>query len=115
MPKRLAEIAVGLRGIIGEHQPQVAAIEEVFMSVNAKSALKLAQVRGVAMLVVEEASLPLGEYSPLAIKGSVVGYGRAEKEQVQMMVRSILRLEAPVESPDAADALAVAICHATRS
>ncbi len=115
MPKRLAEIAVGLRGVIGEHHPQVAAIEEVFMSVNAKSALKLAQVRGVAMLVVEEASLPLGEYSPLAIKGSVVGYGRAEKEQVQMMVRSLLRLEAPVESPDAADALAVAICHATRS
>ncbi len=115
MPKRLAEIAKGLRAVILEHVPQVAAIEEVFMAVNAKSALKLAQVRGVAMLVVEEASLPLGEYSPLAIKGSVVGYGRAEKEQVQMMVRSILRLEAPVDSPDAADALAVAICHATRS
>ena len=67
------------------------------------------------MLTVEEARLPLGEYSPLAIKISVVGYGRAEKSQVQLMVRSILRLEQTISSADAADALAVAICHATRS
>ncbi len=112
---RLAEISRGLREAIVAHRPDAAAIEEVFMSVNAKSSLKLAHVRGVAMLAVQEASIPLGEYSPLAIKTSVVGYGRAEKSQVQLMVRSLLRLEIAIESPDAADALAVAICHATRS
>lgn len=115
MPTRLAEIARGLRDVIERHAPQAAAIEEVFTAVNAKSALKLAQVRGVAMLTLEEARLPLGEYSPLAIKTSVVGYGRAEKNQVQLMVRSLLRMESPIDSTDAADALAVAICHATRS
>jgi crossover junction endodeoxyribonuclease RuvC len=115
MPTRLAEIARGLRAVIAHHLPQAAAIEEVFIAANSKSALKLAQVRGVAMLMVEEASIPLGEYSPLAIKTSVVGYGRAEKQQVQLMVRSLLRLESAIDSTDAADALAVAICHATRS
>jgi crossover junction endodeoxyribonuclease RuvC len=75
--------------------------------------LKLAHVRGVALLAVAEAGIGLGEYSPLEVKMSVVGYGRAEKSQVQMMIRSILRLAAPVESEDACDALAVAICHAT--
>jgi crossover junction endodeoxyribonuclease RuvC len=114
MPVRLAEIAKALRATIAEYQPQAAAIEEVFASVNAKSSLKLAHVRGVAMLAVEEAKLPLGEYSPLVIKASVVGYGRAEKSQVQMMVRSLLRLDHDISSTDAADALAVAICHATR-
>ncbi len=115
MPARITEIARGLRRVIAEHAPEVAAIEEVFTANNVKSALKLAQVRGAAMLVVHEASLPLGEYSPLMIKTSVVGYGRAEKTQVQLMVRTLLRLDAPVESNDAADALAVAICHVTRS
>jgi crossover junction endodeoxyribonuclease RuvC len=115
LPVRLAEIAQGLRDTIAAHSPDAAAIEEVFASVNAKSSLKLAHVRGVAMLAVQEARLPLGEYSPLAIKTSVVGYGRAEKSQVQLMVRSLLRLDSEIRSPDAADALAVAICHATRS
>lgn len=115
MPARLTEIAKGLRQVIALHTPQAAAIEEVFTALNVKSALKLAQVRGAAMLVVHEASIPIGEYSPLAIKTSVVGYGRAEKTQVQMMVRSLLRLDSNVESTDAADALAVAICHVTRS
>lgn len=115
LPVRLAEIARCLRETISAHNPDAAAIEEVFASVNAKSSLKLAHVRGVAMLAVEEAKLPLGEYSPLAIKTSVVGYGRAEKAQVQMMVRSLLRLDREIQSSDAADALAVAICHATRS
>ena len=115
LPVRLAEIARGLRETIAAHNPDAAAIEEVFASVNAKSSLKLAHVRGVAMLAVQEASLPLGEYSPLAIKTSVVGYGRAEKAQVQMMVRNLLRLEQEISSFDASDALAVAICHATRS
>lgn len=110
---RLARIAAGLREVIALHAPEAAAVEEVFHAVNAKSALKLAHVRGVAMLVLAEAELPCGEYSPLSIKKSVVGHGRAEKAQVQFMMRSILGDSAPVEQPDACDALAVAICHAT--
>ena len=112
--KRLLEIATGLRELIREHQPELAAVEEVFHAVNAKSALKLAHVRGVALLVIGEAGLGLAEYSPLEVKMSVVGYGRAEKSQVQLMVRSLLGLTAPLESFDASDALAVAICHAAR-
>jgi crossover junction endodeoxyribonuclease RuvC len=111
---RLAAIAAGLRKLISEHAPQAAAVEAVFYSNNVKTALKLAHVRGVALLTIAEAGLELGEYSPLEIKTSVVGYGRAEKRQVQMMVRSLLGLEREVESEDASDAVAVAICHATR-
>jgi len=111
--RRLLEIATGLRRIMGEHSPEFAAVEEVFHSANAKTALKLAHVRGVALLAIAEAGLKLAEYSPLEVKVSVVGYGRAEKCQVQMMVQSLLRLPEPIQSEDAADALAVAICHAT--
>jgi crossover junction endodeoxyribonuclease RuvC len=114
MHLRLAEIAGGLRALIQEHKPAAAAVEDVFFAANVKTALKLAQVRGVALLTIAEAGLELGEYSPLEIKTSVVGYGRAEKRQVQIMVRSLLQLDHDVESEDAADALAVAICHATR-
>lgn len=112
--RRLLEIAGGLRKLILEHTPECAAVEGVFHSVNAKTALKLAHVRGVALLSIAEAGIALGEYSPMEVKTSVVGYGRAEKSQVQMMIRSILRLDEPIESEDACDALAVAICHATR-
>ena len=112
---RLAVIARGLRELIREHAPQAAAVEEVFYSENVKTALKLAHVRGVALLTVAEAGLELGEYSPLEVKTSVVGYGRAEKKQVQLMVRSLLNLECELDSEDASDAVAVAICHATRS
>jgi crossover junction endodeoxyribonuclease RuvC len=110
--RRLAEIASGLRDLIRDYHPERAAVEEVFCAVNAKSALKLAHVRGVALLVVAEAGLGLGEYSPLEVKMSVVGYGRAEKSQVQLMVKTLLGLADPVSSLDASDALAVAICHA---
>jgi crossover junction endodeoxyribonuclease RuvC len=113
--RRLLEIASGLRRLIGEHAPECAAVEGVFHSVNAKSSLKLAHVRGVALLSVAEAGIGLAEYSPMEVKTSVVGYGRAEKCQVQLMIRSILRLAEPIESEDACDALAVAICHATRA
>jgi crossover junction endodeoxyribonuclease RuvC len=111
--KRLVEIAGGLRRLIREHAPESAAVEEVFYSANAKTALKLAHVRGVALLSIAEAGLEFAEYSPLEVKVSVVGYGRAEKNQVQMMVHSLLRLAEPIASQDACDALAVAICHAT--
>lgn len=111
---RLLAISGGLRAIIERFSPDCAAVEDIFYSVNARSALKLAHVRGVALLMVAECRLPLGEYSPLEVKISVVGYGRAEKSQVQLMVRSILSLDEELPE-DASDAVAVAICHATRT
>jgi crossover junction endodeoxyribonuclease RuvC len=111
---RLAVIASSLRALIRDHRPEAVAVEEVFHSVNTKSTLKLAHVRGVALLTAAEAGVTLGEYSPMEVKMSVVGYGRAEKSQVQLMVRSLLRLEKTAPE-DASDALAVAICHATRT
>ena len=92
-------------------QPDAVAIEEVFYSVNAKSALKLGQVRGVALLAAAMQGLPVAEYAPLKIKSSVVGYGLAGKEQVQFMVARLLDSLKPPQPTDAADALAVAICH----
>jgi crossover junction endodeoxyribonuclease RuvC len=113
LSERLASIATGLRSVLSQHAPEAAAVEEVFYSQNVKTALKLAHVRGVALLAIAEAGVLLGEYSPLEVKMSVVGYGRAEKHQVQLMVRSLTGLGEAIESEDAADALAVAICHAT--
>jgi len=110
---RLLEIAGGLRQLIREHAPDYGAVEEVFHAANTKTALKLAHVRGVALLAIAEAGVGFAEYSPLEVKMSVVGYGRAEKSQVQVMVRSLLGLAEIVASEDASDALAVAICHAT--
>jgi crossover junction endodeoxyribonuclease RuvC len=115
MPQRLLAIAGVLRSQMERHRPEIVAIEEVFYAVNVKTVLKLSQVRGVALLVVAEAGLGLAEYSPLEVKASVVGYGRAEKSQVQMMVATLLRLESVIASEDASDALAVAICHATHA
>ena len=112
---RLLAIAKGLRQVIGQHAPQVAAVEEVFYAQNVKTALKLSHARGVALLTLAEAGLAVGEYSPLEIKTSVVGYGRAEKHQVKMMIHSLLSLENEIDSEDACDAIAVAICHATHA
>jgi crossover junction endodeoxyribonuclease RuvC len=111
---RLVEISRGLRDVIGRYAPEAAAVEEVFHSQNTKTALKLAHVRGVALLAIAESGLELGEYSPLEVKSSVVGYGRAEKQQVQLMVKNLLGLAEP-QPEDASDAIAVAICHATRT
>ena len=111
MPTRLSRISVGLHELICEHRPDRVAIEDVFYAVNVKSALKLGQVRGVAMLAAATAGLEVAEYSPLSIKSAVVGYGKAEKHQVQQMVTRLLNLDQVPESPDAADALAIAICH----
>lgn len=115
LEKRLQLIARELRSVIDGYSPDAIAVEEVFHSLNAKSALKLAHVRGVALLLAAEAGLSISEYSPLEVKISVVGYGRAEKQQVQMMVFSLLGIGRQFESFDATDALAVAICHATRA
>lgn len=111
LPARLAHIYEGLRALVEKHQPDIVAIEEVFYSVNAKSALKLGQVRGVAMLAASSCGLQVAEYAPLAIKSAVVGYGRADKQQVQYMVMQLLKLNQIPEPADAADALAIAICH----
>ena len=111
MPTRLSRISVALQGLIAEHRPDRVAIEDVFYATNVKSALKLGQVRGVAMLAAASAGLEIAEYAPLSIKSAVVGYGRAEKHQVQQMVTRLLNLEQIPEPPDAADALAIAICH----
>ena len=112
---RLATLATQLRRLIADHAPEIVAVEEVFHAVNTKSALKLAHVRGVTLLLAAEAGVTVAEYSPLSIKMSVTGYGRAEKHQVQTMVQSLLKSETTVfASFDASDALAVANCHATR-
>jgi crossover junction endodeoxyribonuclease RuvC len=111
LPRRLSRIFIQLGEIIAEHRPDQVAIEDVFYALNVKSALKLGQVRGVAMLAAATAGLEVAEYSPLTIKSSVVGYGRAEKQQVQHMVTRLLQLAEVPEPLDASDALAIAICH----
>ena len=108
---RLMKISNGLTVVIGDYSPEIVAIEDVFYAVNAKSALRLGHIRGVAMLTAAQAGLAVMAYSPLSIKSAVVGYGRAEKAQVQLMVARLLGLPAPPEPPDVADALAIAICH----
>lgn len=110
-PQRLAQVYAELTALMALHSPDCVAIEEVFFSANAKSALKLGQVRGVAMLAAASCGLPVSEYAPLTIKSCVTGYGLAAKEQVQFMVTRLLSLPCAPESPDAADALAIAICH----
>jgi crossover junction endodeoxyribonuclease RuvC len=111
LPQRLSRIFTRLGELISEYHPQEVAIEDVFYALNVKSALKLGQVRGVAMLAAATAGLRVSEYSPLTIKSSVVGYGRAEKSQVQAMVTRLLSLPSAPEPMDASDALAIAICH----
>jgi crossover junction endodeoxyribonuclease RuvC len=109
--QRLLRVHEELRAVIEQHHPDVAAIEEVFYASNVKSALKLGEVRGVAMMTAAGCGLPVVGYAPLSVKSAVVGYGRAEKTQVQDMVTRLLKLPAPPEPADAADALAIAICH----
>jgi crossover junction endodeoxyribonuclease RuvC len=111
MAAKLEKIFGDLKAIIAQHQPEVVAIEDVFYAINVKSALKLGQVRGVAMLAASSSGLEVAEYSPLSIKSAVVGYGRADKFQVQQMVTRLLNLAVPPEPTDASDALAIAICH----
>jgi crossover junction endodeoxyribonuclease RuvC len=108
---RLLKIGDGLEALIARLKPDACSIEEAFYATNVKVALKLGQVRGVALLVAERAGLEIHEYSPRLVKQTVVGYGNAEKHQVQEMVRVLLSLGAVPEPHDAADALANAICH----
>lgn len=111
LPERLDQVFRELTNELERWQPDTVAIEEVFYSVNAKSALKLGQVRGVALLAAAQQGIAVAEYAPLKIKSSVVGYGMAQKEQVQFMVARLLGLAELPQPSDAADALAIAICH----
>ena len=108
---RLRSIHLGIIEIISECRPHAAAFESLFYATNVQSALKLGHVRGVSIVAAAEANLPVFEYSPLEVKSAVTGYGRAEKPQVQQMVRALLKLKTAPEPYDASDALAVAICH----
>ncbi len=110
-PSRLLKMCNGLEEVIVKYQPEVFALEDAFLATNVKVSMKLGQVRGVALLVAERAALDIHEYSPRSIKQTVVGYGNAEKHQVQEMVRLLLALKSVPTPHDAADALAVAICH----
>ena len=111
LSSRLLRICRGLEEVIERLQPNACAIEEAFYSVNPKVILKLGQVRGVALLAAERAALEIGEYAPRRVKQTIAGYGNADKQQVQEMVRILLSLRAVPEPHDAADALALAICH----
>lgn len=111
MPKRLATLHDGLQEVLATYKPDTAAVEEVFVNSNARTSLKLGQARGIALLLPTLHGLEVGEYTPLMVKKAVVGYGKAEKEQVAVMVKMLLPA-ADVSQADTADALAVAICHA---
>jgi len=110
-PEKLKAIHAGLREMLDRHRPDCVAIEDIFYARNVRSALRLGHARGVAILAACEADLTIAEYSPAEIKRAVVGYGRAEKPQVQQMIKLLLGLEAVPSPHDAADALAVAVCH----
>jgi crossover junction endodeoxyribonuclease RuvC len=113
-PEKLKVIHGELHALIGLHRPDIIAIESLLPAANARSALKLGHARGVAMLAAVEAGVPIVEYTPAEVKQSVVGYGRAEKGQVQAMVQLLLGLAEPPAPFDASDALAIAVCHLHR-
>ncbi len=109
--KRLLNIYNGVAEIMAEHSPDVLAVEDTFYAVNVGVALKLGQVRGTMLLLAEQRGMDIAEYAPRLVKQTVVGYGNAEKRQVQEMVKILLRMPSVPTPHDAADALAVAICH----
>ena len=109
--QRLVKIHTEIQNLILTYSPQAAAVEDQFYLSNFKSVMKLGQVKGVAILAAASSGIPVFEYSPLEIKSAVTGYGRAEKNQVQVMVKNLLKLESLPRPDDAADALALAICH----
>jgi crossover junction endodeoxyribonuclease RuvC len=111
MAERLLRIDRQLAGVIAKYQPEVVAVEELFFSRNVTTALTVGQARGVAILAAARAGLPVQEYKPMAVKQAIAGYGNASKAQVQEMVRMLLGLDEVPKPDDAADAVAVAVCH----
>ncbi|MEN6462625.1 MAG: crossover junction endodeoxyribonuclease RuvC, partial [Syntrophomonas sp.] len=111
MPLRLCKINQELSLLIQKYKPDAVGIEELFYQKNSKTVITVAQGRGVAMMTAASAGLPVAEYTPLQVKQAVVGYGNADKKQVQLMVKNILAMDTLPRPDDAADALAIAICH----
>ena len=111
MPQRLQIIQQELQQLLDDYQPDSVGVEEVFFGRNVTTAITVGQARGVLLLTLANAGLPIGEYSPPKIKDAVTGYGKADKQQVQLMVRNLLDLEETPQPDDAADGLAVAITH----
>jgi crossover junction endodeoxyribonuclease RuvC len=111
LPERLQAIYQGLAEVIGQHQPAAAAVEELFFSRNVRTALSVGHARGVTLLALVDAGLPIYEYKPVEVKQAIAGYGGADKRQVQEMVRMLLDLDSVPQPDDAADAVAVAVCH----
>lgn len=112
MADRLVTLYEGVQELIAEFQPDVLAVEQLFFARNVTTAITVGQARGVVILAAAQARIPVAEYTPSEIKQAVTGYGKADKPQMQEMVRMILKLNAIPQPDDAADALAVAICHA---
>ncbi len=111
MPKRLLSLSEGLEKVIEKFRPDFISVEELFFNKNIKTALNVGHGRGVVLLTAAKSGIPVFEYTPLQVKQAVVGYGRAEKAQVQQMVKVLLNLPAIPKPDDVADALAIAICH----
>ncbi len=111
---RLAAIAAGIRTVIDDHRPAVVAVERVFAQHNRQTVMGTAQASGIALLVAGERGLPAATHTPTEVKAAITGYGAADKRQVQAMIARILRLEEAPKPADAADALALALCHAWR-
>jgi len=111
LPERLQRIYQELTALIEDGQPTAVAVEELFFSKNVRTALSVGQARGVTLLAAANAGLPIHEYTPLQVKQAIAGYGRATKDQVQQMVKMLLGLDSVPQPDDAADAIAVAICH----
>lgn len=115
LPQRLQEIYRDLRAVVARYVPEASAVEELFFSRNVRTAMAVGHARGVTLLALVDAGLPVGEYTPMQVKQAVTGYGGAEKRQVQEMVRLLLHLPEIPRPDDAADAAAVAICHLYRA
>jgi len=115
LAERLCQINHGLEEVLHKYNPQVVAVEELFFNKNVRTALAVGQARGVVLLTAAKAGLGIKEYTPLQVKQALVGYGRAEKQQVQFMVKMLLNLKEVPKPDDTADALAIAICHAYSS
>ena len=112
LPKRLLKIYDDMQFLVNEYKPDAISIEELFFNRNTTTAIGVAQGRGAVLIIAAKNNIPIYEYTPLQVKQGVVGYGRADKKQVQMMVKTILNLESVPKLDDTTDAIAIAICHA---
>jgi len=112
LPQRLNRIYQGMLLLLEKHQPDEVAVEDLFFNRNITTAISVGEARGVILLAAAQKALPVGEYTPLQVKQAITGYGRAEKKQMQFMIKNILRLTEEPKPDDVADALAVAVCHA---